>query len=73
MAQKNSGGEMSGQTMHKWNATRGCRLPPGTQALAQASPDAAVLCAQLSLHSLSAAVQSVLWQRLELPDSWPTA
>ena len=69
MVHVKNGGEMSGQNMHKWNATKGCRLPPGTQALVQASPDAAVLCAQLSVHSLSAAVQSVLWQQLELPDS----
>lgn len=69
MVQVNSGGGMFGEDMHKWNATKGCRLPPGTWALVRASPDAAVLCAQLSRHSLSAAVQSVLWQQLELPDS----
>jgi len=63
------GGELPGQHVHRWNATKRCSLPPGTQALVQASPDAAVLCAQLSLHSLFAAVQSVLWQQLELPDS----
>ena len=58
-------GDMSGQSL----ARQRCSLPPGTRVLVQASPDAAFLCAQLSLHSLSAAVQSALWQQLELPDS----
>ncbi len=69
MAQDKNGRGIFGQDMHKWNATKGRRLPPGTRAVAQASPDAAVLCAQLSLHSPCAAAQSVLWQQLELPDS----
>ncbi len=69
MVQVNNRGEMYSQNMHKWSATKRCRLPLGTRALVQASPDAAVLCAQLSLHFLAAAVRSVLWQQLKLPDS----